>query len=108
MEKEENYYLFLVTVPNMEQGKKIAQALVMEKLAACVNIIPQIYSIYRWKGKIEEDNEILLLIKTNEAKSENIVTKIQELHTYETPECIGFRILKGNPNYLQWISDSIK
>ena len=59
-----NSFLFLVTVPNMEEGKKIGRILVENKLAACVNIVPGLYSIYKWKGSIEEDDELLLLIKT--------------------------------------------
>ena len=65
-----NHYIFLVTVPNIEEGKKIAKVLVEGRLAACVNIIHNILSIYRWKGEIEEDNEYLLLIKTIEENNE--------------------------------------
>lgn len=101
-------FLFLITVPNIEEGKKIARKLVSEKLAACVNIIPKIYSIYHWKNSIEEDTEILLIAKTIEEKSTALIRKIQEIHSYDTPECIGFRIIKGSEKYLQWIKDSTK
>ncbi|MHA1803755.1 MAG: divalent-cation tolerance protein CutA [Promethearchaeota archaeon] len=103
-----NYYLFLITAPSMEQAKKIARTLVNEKIAACVNIIPQIVSIYRWKGKIEEDNEALLIAKTNESNSEKLIKRLFELHEYEVPECIGFQIMKGNQNYLQWIDEVVE
>ncbi len=103
-----HYFIFLVTVPSMELGKKIGRVLVEAKLAACVNIIPNIYSIYSWKGKIEEDNEQLLLIKTTDQKSEKLIAKVKELHSYETPECIGIKIEKGSQQYLDWIKDNVK
>jgi periplasmic divalent cation tolerance protein len=94
-----NHYIFLVTVPNLEEAKKIARILVESRLAACVNIIHNILSIYRWKGKIEEDNEYLLLIKTIEENNEQIIQKILEIHSYENPECIGFKIERGSDFY---------
>ena len=100
-------FLFLVTVPNMEEGKKIARILVENKFAACVNIVPGICSIYEWKEKIEEDDELLLLIKTTEKMSEKLIQKVLEIHPYETPECIGFRIEKGSESYLKWISEIV-
>ena len=103
-----NYYIFLVTVPNIEESKKIASLLVKSKLAACVNIIHNILSVYRWKGKIEEDDEYLLLIKTIEKNSELVINKINEVHSYETPECIGFKIEKGSEKYLNWIAEVVE
>ncbi|MFX1571324.1 MAG: divalent-cation tolerance protein CutA [Promethearchaeota archaeon] len=101
------YYLFLVTVPNIDEGQKIARKLVESKLVACVNIIKNIYSIYRWKGEIEEDNEHLLLIKTTEEKSDLLIQKITKIHSYENPECIGLKIEKGSLKYLNWIKDVV-
>ena len=72
-----------------------------------MNIIPGIYSIYEWKDKIEEDEELLLIIKTTEKKSEKLIQKVLDLHPYETPECIGFKIEKGSENYLKWISEIV-
>ncbi|MFX0002267.1 MAG: divalent-cation tolerance protein CutA [Candidatus Hodarchaeota archaeon] len=103
-----NHYIFIVTVPNIEEGKKIANILVESKLVACVNIINNILSIYRWKGKIEESNEYLLLIKTIEENNEKIIQKINEIHSYETPECIGFKIEKGSEKYLNWITEVVE
>lgn len=102
-----NYYIFFVTVPNMEEGKRIAKILVENKLAACVNIIQKIFSIYWWKGKIEEDNEYLLIIKTIEENSDSIIQKINEVHSYDTPECIGFKIDRGSEKYLNWIKENV-
>ncbi|MFX1280173.1 MAG: divalent-cation tolerance protein CutA [Promethearchaeota archaeon] len=101
------YYLFIVTVPNIEEGQKIARNLVESKLAACVNIVKNIVSIYRWKGEIEEDNEHLLLIKTTEEKSDLLIQNIREIHSYENPECIGLKIEKGSNIYLNWIKDVV-
>ncbi len=102
-----DYYLFLVTVPNIDEGQKIAKNLVESKLAACVNIIKNISSIYRWKGEIKEDSEHLLLIKTTEEKSDLLIQKINEIHSYSEPECIGLKINKGSETYLNWISDVV-
>ncbi|MHA1762974.1 MAG: divalent-cation tolerance protein CutA, partial [Promethearchaeota archaeon] len=94
--------------PSMEQAKKIARTLVEEKIVACVNVIPQIVSIYRWKDNIEEDNEILLIAKTSESASEKLIKRLLELHEYEVPECIAFQIVKGNQAYLQWIDEVVE
>lgn len=102
-----NFYLFFVTVPNLHEGQKIARILVENKLAACVNIIKDIFSVYSWKGKIEEENEYLLLIKTTDEKSELIIQKIKEIHSYSEPECIGMKIDKGSETYLKWIKDVV-
>ena len=101
------YYIFIVTVNKLDDGKKIAKILIENKLAACVNIIQNVISIYEWKGKIEEDSEYILLIKTTEEKSDLLIQKIQEIHSYETPECIGLRIEKGSKKYLNWIDEVV-
>jgi periplasmic divalent cation tolerance protein len=102
-----NYYLFLVTVPNIDEGQKIARNLVESNLVACVNIIKDIFSVYRWKGEIEEDSEHLLLIKTTEEKSDLLIQRITEIHSYDNPECIGVKIEKGSKRYLDWIKDVV-
>jgi periplasmic divalent cation tolerance protein len=102
-----DFFVFLVTVPNIEEGKKIARVLVESKLVACVNIIQNINSIYSWKGNIEEDNEHLLIIKTTESNGELIIQKVKELYSYSEPECIGLKIIKGSETYLNWISEVV-
>ncbi len=102
-----SYYLFLVTVPSIDLGKKIASALVESKLAACVNIVQNIFSIYEWKGNVEESSEHLLLIKTMEDKCDALIKKVVELHSYDTPECIGFKIEKGSQKYLKWLQEAV-
>ena len=101
-------YLFLSTVNNIEEGKKIGRVLVEEKLAACVNIVQNLCSIYEWKGKIEEENEHLLLIKTTGEKRHELIKKIMEIHSYEEPEVIGLRIEDGSESYLKWIKQVLK
>ena len=102
-----DFYLFIVTVPNIEEANKIAVTLVESRLAACVNIIKDISSVYRWKGEIQKENEHLLLIKTTENKTKSLIQKINAIHSYETPECIGFKIEKGSQKYLNWIKDVV-
>ena len=98
-------YVFFVTVGSNEEAGNIGRILVEEKLAACVNIINNVNSIYMWKGKIENDTEHLLIIKTTEEKSISLIEKIKEIHSYENAECIGLKIGKGSDKYLNWIRE---
>lgn len=100
--------VILVTAPNLRQAKKIAKALVEERLAACVNITAPVQSLYRWKGKVNEDREFLLLIKSSRELFGEVQAAVRKLHTYTTPEIICLPIVDGSPDYLQWISDSVK
>lgn len=97
------YNLVFCTVDNTENAQKIAKAVVENKLAACVNIINGISSIYTWKSQIVEDKEILLLIKTKKVLFDSLKSKIKELHPYEVPEIIGVDIQDGLKSYLDWI-----
>jgi periplasmic divalent cation tolerance protein len=96
------------TLPDAETARKVGRSLVEEKLAACVNIIPQIESIYRWKGAIESANETLAVIKTTAEKYSLLEARIRELHSYETPEIISLQIGGGLPDYLNWIEQSVQ
>lgn len=100
--------LVLTTVSSLEEGKQLARALVERRLAACVNIIPQIESIYWWKGEVEEAREYLLLIKTKEEAFERLREAISELHSYEVPECISLSVDDGTAAYLNWIDESVR
>jgi periplasmic divalent cation tolerance protein len=100
--------LVLSTAGSEEEARKIANALVEQKLAACVNIIPQIESIYRWQGKVESSREWLLLIKTSAEKFGAVRDAIRELHSYDLPECIALAIDDGSSAYLGWIEDSLQ
>ena len=98
----------LCTVPDQETATRIAEALVTEQLAACVNVIPAIQSVYRWKDTIEHDEELLLLIKTSDVVWTELQERILALHPYELPEIISVRIQDGNKNYLNWITNNLK
>jgi periplasmic divalent cation tolerance protein len=102
-----NKRLVLTTASSSEESKKIARALVESRLAACVNIIPKIESVYRWEGKVEEAQEYLLLIKTTAEVFPHLREMIQRLHSYEVPECIALSVDDGSPAYLKWIDDSV-
>ncbi|XP_023222905.1 protein CutA homolog isoform X1 [Centruroides sculpturatus] len=96
-----------VTVPNDEVAKKLADGLVSKKLAACVNVIPNIYSVYEWKNEIQKDPELLLMIKTRSSRLEELTTYVRENHPYEVCEVISVPIQQGNLPYLQWIGDIV-
>ncbi|MHA1196501.1 MAG: divalent-cation tolerance protein CutA [Promethearchaeota archaeon] len=96
--------IFFVTAPNLEEGNKIARLLVEQKIVACINIIQNVISIYWWKEKIEEDSEVLLIIKTNKKNAKRLMAKIKEIHPYDTPECISVEVNDGLKSYLEWIN----
>jgi periplasmic divalent cation tolerance protein len=100
--------VILVTAASRKECRKIARHLVENKLAACVNITQRIESIYRWEGKIAHDPEYQLFIKSTRELFPEIKAAISELHSYHTPEIICLPIIEGSPNYLQWVSDSVK
>lgn len=97
-----------VTTPNEESAKKIARAVISNKLAACVNIIPNIQSIYEWEGRINEDLEYLLMIKTTTANVNELITFVRDNHPYSVAEVISVKIENGNPPYLDWVAKSVK
>ena len=100
------FVLILVTTGSQEEGERIAQALVDLRLAACVNIIAGLRSIYRWKEKIWDEGELLLLIKTRTALFQQVEGKIKELHSYEVPEIVAVPIIRGSETYLNWLRES--
>jgi periplasmic divalent cation tolerance protein len=99
--------VILSTVDSMETASKIARALVEGKEAACVNIVPGIRSIYRWEGKVCDDSELLLIIKTTEARFEAVRRRIRALHPYQLPESIAIPIIAGDQEYLAWLSSNV-
>jgi periplasmic divalent cation tolerance protein len=102
-----NKRIVLTTIASEEEARKIARHLVERRLAACVNLIPQVTSIYRWQEKVEESPEWILLIKTIAEAFPQVRDAIAELHSYDVPECVCLTIEDGSPNYLQWIAESI-
>lgn len=100
--------IVLSTAGSEEEARKIARHLVERKLAACVNIVPQIESIYRWQGKVEEARECLLLIKTTAERFPEVRDALHELHSYDLPECVAIIVSDGSSGYLNWIGESVK
>ena len=97
----------LVTVPNAETAERLAEALVGERLAACVNVLGGVRSTYRWKGAVERDDELLCLCKTTRAGFERLRARVVELHPYELPEVVALPIAGGHAPYLDWITASV-
>src|SRR2546426_9500572 len=98
--------LMMTTAGSKEEAEKIAHTLVERRLAACVNIVPQVQSVYRWEGKVEQAQEWLLLIKTFATALERVRKANKEMNSYELPEGISFHIDGGCANYLKWLSNS--
>lgn len=97
-----------ITAPNEQEAERLAGALVGESLAGCVNIIKGIRSIYRWQGKIEDEAEILLIVKTQKVLFERLCSRVRELHSYQVPEVIALPITAGLPEYISWLEDATK
>jgi uncharacterized protein involved in tolerance to divalent cations len=99
----------LVTCANEREAKRIARAVVEERVAACVNILPgAVQSIYRWKGKVESARERLMIVKTSKKRLAKLQAAVERLHSYDVPEFIALPIVTGSRSYLAWIEDSIK
>ncbi len=99
--------IVLCSVPDMAVAESIAETLVTEKLAACVNIIPELTSIYRWDGKLRKDKELLLIIKTDQIVYDQLEKRLQALHPYELPEIVVVPIHDGQTDYLDWITQQV-
>jgi periplasmic divalent cation tolerance protein len=97
----------MTTVGTEEQANLIAREIVERRQAACVNIVPGVRSIYRWKGKIRKDGELLLIVKTLEGELDGVTGTIRELHSYELPEILSFRVDRGEQGFLDWIAASV-
>lgn len=100
--------IVLTTCGSLDEARKIAHALVERRLAACVNIVPQIESVYRWHDKVETATEWLLVIKSTAGMFARVQNALHELHSYETPECIAIGIEDGSTAYLEWIGESVR
>jgi periplasmic divalent cation tolerance protein len=98
----------LVTCGSEEEATKIANLLVEEHLAACVNIIPPVRSLYRWEGKIWDEREWILIIKTQKKRFEELEKKVKSLHSYSVPEIIGLPVVEGSASYLKWLEEMTK
>lgn len=98
----------LCTCPDAATAAHIAEALVDERLAACVNVLPGVESVYRWQGRVERASEVLLLIKSTRERLPALTARVVELHPYELPELVAVDIAGGLPGYLAWIADATR
>ena len=98
----------LTTASNAEEAERIAEALVNARLAACVQILPKIQSIYRWKGEVARDTEVLLLAKTTRAKFDELEKAVRAIHSYETPEIIALPVTAASEPYLNWLTAEVQ
>lgn len=101
-------YIVFTTTDNVSEAEWIGERILDERLGGCVNVIPKIKSIFRWKGKIEKTEETLLLIKTTDEKLDELESRIGEIHSYENPEFLAISVDRGEDNYLEWLRESVK
>ena len=102
------YTLIYITTSGASESKKIAKKLLKEKLVACTNIIPEIESIYLWKGEIEETKESLLIAKTQSDKVGILIKRVEEIHSYDIPCILQIQVKKGSKNYLDWMESELE
>jgi len=98
----------LVTAGSGEEASGIAEALVLENLAACVNIVAGIRSVYTWKGEVCNDEEVLMVVKTQRERFEALKERIREIHSYDVPEIVAFPVTHGLPDYLSWVLEATR
>jgi periplasmic divalent cation tolerance protein len=96
------------TCAGEEEGARIGRKLVEEKVAACVTMLPGARSMYRWAGKMEEESECLLVIKTSRAKFDELRHALEKAHSYEVPEMVALQVIEGSPNYLAWLEEQLR
>lgn len=101
------FYFVYITTANIADARKIGEVLVQEKLAACANIFPQMESIYRWKGVLERDNEVVLIVKTREDLLKSVTNKVVDLHPYECPCVVGIPVSGGHDGYFSWLNEQL-
>jgi periplasmic divalent cation tolerance protein len=107
MSSEEPLAVF-ITAPNRDEARLVAETLVTNGIAACVQILPEIESVYRWQGAIERQPEVLLIAKTTRGKFTQLETEVRRIHTYETPEIVALRITEGSAPYLEWLMENVR
>ncbi|MDD5486857.1 MAG: divalent-cation tolerance protein CutA [Dehalococcoidales bacterium] len=103
----DGFAIMFITTSQDEESQLIARVLLEQKIAACVNIVPKINSLFRWKGNIEHEKESMLIVKTRSSCIDDIVRLVKEVHSYEVPEVIALPVIGGNPDYLEWVDHEI-
>jgi periplasmic divalent cation tolerance protein len=101
----QEFIVVYVTAGSAAEGDRLARALVEERLAACVNRVAPVHSVYRWEGKLEQSEEQLLIIKTQKERFSALEKRVRELHSYAVPEIIALPIIDGSQDYLRWLSE---
>ena len=96
-----------ITAPNREEASRLAEMLVTKNLAACVQIFPEMESVYRWQGKVERQREVLLIAKTIAAKFDELEKEVRAVHSYETPEIVALQLTTGSRSYLEWLKANV-
>lgn len=103
------YLLVYITVPDADTGELIARRLLDKKLAACVKIVADIRSLFHWKGRVDDESELLLIVTTRASLfREQLIAEVQEMHPYEVPEILALPVALGNDSYLSWIDESTR
>lgn len=97
----------LMTASSAEEAASISRALVDERLVACCNVIPAIRSIYRWEGKVCDEQEVMVIAKTRASVFDRLVVRVKELHSYDVPEIIALPIAAGSESYMKWIEENV-
>lgn len=97
--------IVFITAPDAAQGQAIAEALVRERLAACVNLISGVESVYRWEGQVQKDAEVLLVVKTRQDRCKALEERVLELHPYDVPEVLAIPVTSGSAPYLNWVAE---
>ncbi len=103
MAPEEPIVVVYATAPDVATAKKIANVLVDKHLAACINILPEMISVYRWEGQVNADDEVVMIIKTRHDLSERVVQEVGTRHPYDVPAIMVLPVSSGNPDFLKWI-----
>ena len=104
----ESVVAVLTTAPSAEVADRIGSTLVEEKLAACANLVPGVSSVFRWKGQVSREAEVLVVLKTTGARLSELRRRLVELHPYEVPEMIALDVREGHPPYLEWVRAEVK
>lgn len=103
-----SYIVVIMTTPNKEEAVKIVRSLLKERLIACANIVGPVSSLFWWQGKIDEESEFLVFMKSHKSLFERLSERVMEIHSYEVPEIIALPIIEGSPPYLEWLKTSLQ